>query len=230
MRAALARSPGFLSKLAHALVDSGTMAPATPQVVAVVLLVASAADALSQGTLPKTLEPCVRTSCARSVDSSAQEAGSSTSTVLRRSLGSLVCGFGVSLATCGGAEAAPAATAMRFQAEYSDQLHPMCERKISVEKLEKRYIAHFSGTDVGPKGIGDKVYLTCEPSNIDKYKLREWTFDGEIVGDRISVGDGIHEGRWNPYSKESPNPWAGIRWKDGNRWIVVDPDDRSKGA
>ena len=124
---------------------------------------------------------------------------------------------------CGGVEAASAATATQFQAEYSDQLHPICKRKIAVEKVDKRYIAHFSGTDVGPKGIGDKVFLTCEQENIDKYKLREWSFDGEITGDQITVGDGIHEGRWNPYSKESPDPWSGIRWKDGNRWIVIDP-------
>ncbi|KAK7249999.1 hypothetical protein SO694_000056122 [Aureococcus anophagefferens] len=57
-------------------------------------------------------------------------------------------------------------------------------------------------------------------ANIDKYKLREWAFDGEIKGDEISAGDGVHEGRWNQPKKDSPNPRTGIRWADGNRWIL----------
>ena len=111
----------------------------------------------------------------------------------------------------------------RFEGEYADQLHPLCERRITVEALDtkpRRYVAHFSGTDVGPRGIGPLVVIACDQANIDKYKLREWAFDGEIKGDDISAGDGVHEGRWNQPKKDSPNPWTGIRWADGNRWIL----------
>lgn len=123
--------------------------------------------------------------------------------------------------------AAPAATAMRFQGSYADQLHPLCERKIEVEQLDtkpRRYVAHFSGNDVGPKGIGPLVAIACDQENIDKYKLRTWAFDAEINGDKISAGDGIHEGQWNINGKNAANPWTGIRWNDGNRWIRKDDD------
>ena len=139
-------------------------------------------------------------------------------------------------------------------ASYADQLHPGCERKISIEKNGDRVIAHFAGkcgrgwstpaqtttgsrrtsprppttrhrvdgvittagTDVGPKGIGDKVFLACSPDNVEKYKLRTWAFDGEIVGDRIDAGDGVHAGTWNVNFKGAENRWTGIRWKDGS--------------
>ena len=174
-----------------------------------------------------------------------------------------------------------------WQAYYADQLHPGCERKISIEKNGDRVIAHFAGesavsltnfdqgsrrwravaprrhrraawtgtqtasrrrgaaeartlnaqmpaprrdvktaagTDVGPKGIGDKVFLACSPDNVEKYKLRTWAFDGEIVGDRIDAGDGVHAGTWNVNFKGAENPWTGIRWKDGNRWLKLEEE------
>ena len=58
----------------------------------------------------------------------------------------------------------------------------------------------------------------------------EWAFDGEITGDAISAGDGIHEGRWNAPEKNAANAWTGIRWRDGNRWIVQAPEEASKEA
>jgi len=81
-----------------------------------------------------------------------------------------------------------------------------------------------AGTDVGPKGIGDKVFLACSPDNVEKYKLRTWAFDGEIVGDRIDAGDGVHAGTWNVNFKGAENPWTGIRWKDGNRWLKLEEE------
>jgi hypothetical protein len=117
--------------------------------------------------------------------------------------------------------------AMRFEADYSDQLHPMCERHIRVERRvseasgKANFVAHFSGTDVGPPGIGDVVRLSCEEENIAKYKLREWAFDAKISseGDLVDAGDGIHNGKFLDLTKD--RDWEGIRWKDGNRWIVV---------
>ena len=36
-----------------------------------------------------------------------------------------------------------------WQASYADQLHPGCERKISIEKNGDRVIAHFAGSGPG---------------------------------------------------------------------------------
>ena len=71
---------------------------------------------------------------------------------------------------------------------------------------------------------GDKVFLACSPDNVEKYKLRTWAFDGEIVGDRIDAGDGVHAGTWNVNFKGAENPWTGIRWKDGNRWLKLEEE------
>lgn len=141
---------------------------------------------------------------------------------LRRAVGSCVASASLAAGAFGACAATPA-TVTRFEGEYADQLHPLCERRITVEALDtkpRRYVAHLSGTDVGPRGIGPLVVIACDQANIDKYKLREWAFDGEIKGDEISAGDGVHEGRWNQPKKDSPNPWTGIRWADGNRWIL----------
>ena len=88
----------------------------------------------------------------------------------------------------------------------------------------RRDLKTAAGTDVGPKGIGDKVFLACSPDNVEKYKLRTWAFDGEIVGDRIDAGDGVHAGTWNVNFKGAENPWTGIRWKDGNRWLKLEEE------
>ena len=88
----------------------------------------------------------------------------------------------------------------------------------------RRDVKTAAGTDVGPKGIGDKVFLACSPDNVEKYKLRTWAFDGEIVGDRIDAGDGVHAGTWNVNFKGAENPWTGIRWKDGNRWLKLEEE------
>jgi len=65
------------------------------------------------------------------------------------------------------------------------------------------------------------VSIACDAENVERYKLREFAFDGEIAGDKIDAGDGVHVGRFNRGGGE--NAWTGIRWRDGNRWIVI-PD------
>ncbi|KAK7248489.1 hypothetical protein SO694_00168050 [Aureococcus anophagefferens] len=107
-----------------------------------------------------------------------------------RAVGSCVAGASLAAGALGACAATPA-TVTRFEGEYADQLHPLCERRITVEAL-----------DTKPRRY----------ANIDKYKLREWAFDGEIKGDEISAGDGVHEGRWNQPKKDSPNP---ARARDG---------------
>lgn len=146
-----------------------------------------------------------------------------------------------------------------FTNDYDDRLHPLCRRHIEVEQVALspeaatstkmksrlpfakkgqpqggvRYVARFSGTDVGPKGIGEKVFLSCEPANVEKYKLREWSFDGVISPDgydtqpltwKIDAGDKIHLGTWvESISLKDSEPRSGIRWQDGNVWTIQDP-------
>lgn len=108
--------------------------------------------------------------------------------------------------------------------DYSDPLHPLCERHIVVNDNGKTF--HYSGTAVGPKG--DPILRGCSPEEIQLYKLRQGSFDGFILtndGNKISAGDGIHEGIWESANTVDPSiPYAtvdGIRWNDGNKWLVL---------
>ena len=122
-----------------------------------------------------------------------------------------------------------AVLARNFEADYRDDLHPMCERHVRVERNSAPgggWVAHFSGTDVGPPGIGPVVMIACDEENIEKYKLRNWEFDARISDDgvRVDAKDGIHAGQWNEVQTDGDQPgWTGIRWDDGNKWVVVPP-------
>ena len=115
-----------------------------------------------------------------------------------------------------------AVSASSFNNEYADPLHPFCNRKIQVSRDGKTF--HYSGTSVGPKD--EQVLRGCSTEEIKLYVLRKGEFDGVITdkGSRISAGDGIHEGVWEP--KNTANTRLGyedvdgIRWNDGNKWIV----------
>jgi hypothetical protein len=78
-----------------------------------------------------------------------------------------------------------------FNHDYSDPLHPLCNRRIEVLDDGKSF--HYTGTAVGPKD--DPVLRGCSKEEIRKYKLRRGEFYGEVLpGNKISAGDGIHEG------------------------------------
>ena len=78
-----------------------------------------------------------------------------------------------------------------FNHEYSDPLHPLCNRRIEVLDDGKSF--HYTGTAVGPKD--DPVLRGCSKEEIRKYKFRRGEFYGEILpGNKVSAGDGIHEG------------------------------------
>ena len=106
--------------------------------------------------------------------------------------------------------------------DYADPFHPFCNRKIEVSKDGKSF--HYSGTAVGPKG--DEVLRGCSREEIKLYKLRKGSFDGLVLDDgyRISAGDGIHEGVWEPKNTATTNlgyeDVDGIRWDDGNKWVI----------
>jgi len=122
--------------------------------------------------------------------------------------------------------------AARFEGEYDDRLHPLCERRVSVDTRElkvgavsgeKYYPAQFTMTDAGPPGIGALVYLACDEDNVKQYGLREWSFTARVSedGESVSASDGIHVGRWHVADENTPaENWQGIRWKDGNRWVI----------
>jgi hypothetical protein len=109
-----------------------------------------------------------------------------------------------------------------FTNDYGDPFHPLCKRHIDVSADGKRF--HYSGTAVGPKD--DPVRRGCTIEEIRKYKLREGAFDGIILSNgKISAGDGIHEGVWEPAGSAKTNigyeDVDGIRWNDGNKWFVI---------
>ena len=125
----------------------------------------------------------------------------------------------------------PAPPRLRAENQHREERRPRhralrrCGRGVHIStRRSRRRRNNNAGTDVGPKGIGDKVFLACSPDNVEKYKLRTWAFDGEIVGDRIDAGDGVHAGTWNVNFKGAENPWTGIRWKDGNRWLKLEEE------
>ena len=111
--------------------------------------------------------------------------------------------------------------AKRIAGVYSDDLHPGCQRVVSVERSGSKYIAYFQMSDVGPPGIGNVVKIACDEVTEQKYELRQWSFEAEVSddGERIDAKDGVHVGRYRVASKDDASPWEGIRWQDGNRWV-----------
>jgi hypothetical protein len=110
-----------------------------------------------------------------------------------------------------------------FNHVYDDPLHPLCLRKIQVNQDGKTF--HYAGTAVGPKD--DPVLRGCSYQEQKEFGLRRGAFDGEVLpGLKISAGDGIHEGVWEPANDASATKYSdykdvdGIRWNDGNKWVV----------
>lgn len=109
----------------------------------------------------------------------------------------------------------PLLDAKKFEHSYSDPLHMECIRRITVDTSSSGTIlAHFDGTDVGEKGSA--ILRGCSKTEVEQYGLRSWSLDGFVSGDSISVGDGVHEGRWDT---------NGIRWNDGNKWTVISKNE-----
>ena len=128
-----------------------------------------------------------------------------------------------------------------FEGEYDDQLHPLCERRVTVRSVDidpgskkagTRFVATFEGTDVGPAGIGDKVYLPCDEKAKSLYASRTFSFEAIISpdGEAVDAGDGIHVGRYK--SERRGDDFDGIRWQDGNRWVrrKEQPDEDAAAA
>mmetsp|Transcript_29524 Transcript_29524/g.35942 ORF Transcript_29524/g.35942 Transcript_29524/m.35942 type:complete len:265 (-) Transcript_29524:300-1094(-) len=111
-----------------------------------------------------------------------------------------------------------------FNGDYSDPFHPLCKRRIDVSSDMKTF--QYSGTAVGPKD--GPVRRGCTEQEQLKYGSRIGAFDGILSSNRISAGDGIHEGVWEPATKGSKRKNAnvdGIRWNDGNKWVKLSSSD-----
>lgn len=113
--------------------------------------------------------------------------------------------------------------------DYSDPFHPLCKRHIQVERDAKTF--RYWGTAVGPKN--DPIERGCSPEEIREYGLRQGKFEGIITEEnKISAGDGIHEGVWEPASSATTNlgyeDVDGIRWNDGNKWVTKETKGTSK--
>jgi hypothetical protein len=100
-----------------------------------------------------------------------------------------------------------------FTNDYSDPLHPLCERHVKVSSDGNAF--HFSGTQGKPG---------CTQGEIKEFGISKKEFDGFVDGTKISAGDGIHEGVWEPANSAATKlgyeDMDGVRWEDGNKWIV----------
>jgi hypothetical protein len=115
--------------------------------------------------------------------------------------------------------------------DYSDPFHPLCKRHIQVVGDGKSF--RYWGTAVGMKN--DPIERGCSPEEIREFGLRQGKFKGVITEDnKISAGDGIHEGVWEPASSATTNlgyeDVDGIRWNDGNKWVVKETKGTPKLA
>lgn len=124
---------------------------------------------------------------------------------------------------------------------YNDPLHQQCTRRIDVDRRDPT-IFHYKGTRVDDNNESG-VLRGCTPKEVRDYGgLKHGSFDGKIIIDdltsdvKLDAGDGIHVGVWEPAtslsissSSSSPDQKPkqekysdvdGIRWNDGNKWIV----------
>jgi hypothetical protein len=116
-----------------------------------------------------------------------------------------------------------------YSNDYADPFHPLCKRHVQVAGDGKTF--RYWGTAVGPKD--DPVLRGCSPAEVREYGFRKGKFEGLITADnKISAGDGIHEGVWEPASSATTNlgyeDVDGIRWNDGNKWVVKKTEGTSK--
>jgi hypothetical protein len=107
-----------------------------------------------------------------------------------------------------------------YNKDYEDPLHPLCQRHIRVNSVANTF--HYSGTDVF---AGSGLKLGCSFQEQKQFGLQRTEFDGTFSSDgKISAGDGIHEGFWEPANSATNRlgfeDVDGIRWEDGNKWTV----------
>ncbi|CAB9512562.1 expressed unknown protein [Seminavis robusta] len=93
--------------------------------------------------------------------------------------------------------------------DYTDPLHPQCQRHIEVNADGETL--RYSGTTVVGDGRG------CSPKEAKAVGgIRRFVYEGTLDGNNnkmiVSLGDGSHtQGVWES---------DGIRWQDGSKWMV----------
>jgi hypothetical protein len=119
-----------------------------------------------------------------------------------------------------------------YNQDYEDPLHPLCQRHIRVNSVANTF--HYSGTDVFATATdGSGVKLGCSFQEQKEFGLQRTEFDGTFSSDgKISAGDGIHEGVWEPANSATTTlgfeDLDGIRWIDGNKWTVKSTSTATK--
>ena len=136
----------------------------------------------------------------------------------------------VVLVLFGGTVAPPAASAFSastassvtvFQNEYQDPQFPKCRRTITVDGTQLEY----TGTAI------DHGTKDCTPQNIRQYRIEVIKNQGGIVlsednDETATIELGALKGVWEPAvvssssSDDSLQNVDGIRWSDGNKWVV----------
>ena len=119
-----------------------------------------------------------------------------------------------------------------FNHDYADPNHPFCEAKIVVNK---GLTFHYTGTR---PATDDAAVRACSREEIQQYTLRKVEFDGQLLADnRISIG--ADQGLWEPKNTATTTlgfeDVDGIRWNNGNKWIVksqsyVSQDENGKNV
>ena len=126
--------------------------------------------------------------------------------------------------------AAAAAEAVSvFNRQYQDPQHPLCQRRIEVSHDGISF--HFEGTAVGSDDSFMSEGRGCSPEDIKKFGgIRRVSLDGSIIVDDDRKGnprlvltdknDVNLQGVWEPADNDSSNDADGIRWSNGNKWLV----------
>ena len=107
-----------------------------------------------------------------------------------------------------------------FSGYYDDPLHPQCRRQIQVNAEGTTF--HFSGDSVGLLN-NDSVLRGCTPKETKEFGGRQkMAFDGKLSGNKIKADDSSLQGVWEPAGSAQTEfgDVDGIRWNDGNKWIV----------
>ena len=119
--------------------------------------------------------------------------------------------------------------------DYADPMHPFCNRKIVANPDGKTF--HYSGTRaVGPNendNDSTQAMLGCSMEERKMFTILNEEFDGQISADNRLTVQGA-EGVWEPKNTAKTQlgfeDVDGIRWNDGNKWIVQSQSYIAKDA
>lgn len=116
-----------------------------------------------------------------------------------------------------------------FSNDYEDPLHPFCRRHIQVSSVDGSHSFTYSGSSVDSPKDDPRLY-GCSPKETKQFgRLQKDTFGGTITDNKITGIDKngqTLQGVWEPAGSVAATTTKelgdvdGIRWSDGNKWIV----------